>query len=115
MSEIRIVKTKMSRHQLLEVATERYSDLVKAVVDVEQGIAAIGGELHADEEAALLEEGSRQANLWGINLYPQQPADRWIEFDSVINIRPSCGNRTRGIDNGVLREKIVRVVNSLFD
>ncbi len=115
MSEIRIVKSKMPRQELLQIAAERYGDMVKAVVDVEQGIAAICGDLHADEEAILLEQGSRQANLWGINLFPQRAGEDWIEFDSVINIRPSHGNRSRGVDSAELRERVVRVVDSLFD
>lgn len=115
MSETKIVKTRMSRQELLSIAAERYGDMVKAVVDVEQKIVAIGGDLHADEEAILLEQGSCQANLWGINLYPRRSGKDWIEFDSVINIRPSQGNRSRSVDNAELREKIIRIVNSLFD
>jgi hypothetical protein len=75
---------------------------------------AVDGELHADEEALLLENGSRQENLWGINIYPElEGADR-IEFDSMINIRPSQGNRSRGIDNMEIREKVIQVVHKLI-
>jgi len=70
------------------MAKQQFGDMVKAVVDVTQGIMAIGGELHSDEEAVLLDQGSLQRDLWGINLYPEQPAQEWIEFDSMINVRP---------------------------
>jgi len=113
--DIRIVKNKISRRELEKMAQERFGDLVKAVVDVEQKIMAVGGDLHADEEAVLIENGSHQENLWGINLYPQEPKDKWIEFDSVINIRPSLGNRTRGINDSQLREKIIQIVSSLTE
>ena len=81
------------------MAREQFGDMVKAVVDVEQGIMAIGGELHADEEAVLLDQGSRQADLWGINLYPDAAAVRALEFDSMINVRPAQGNRSRSVED----------------
>jgi len=72
---------------------------------------ALGGELHADEEALLLDEGSKQANLWGINLYPDLPLEERIEFDSMINVRPSHGNRSRSVDDPALRQRIITIVH----
>lgn len=69
--------------------------------------------LHSDEEALLIENNSKQENLWGINLYPEIKDEKWIEFDSIINLRPSQGNRTRGVDNLHLREEIIKIVNKL--
>jgi hypothetical protein len=74
---------------------------------------AVGGELHADEEAALIEDGSEQRDLWGINLYPAERGDAWIEFDSLINVRPSQGNRSRGVEDAALRSLIRRIVTTL--
>ena len=93
------------------MAEERFGNLVKAVIDVDKGIIAVDAELHADEEAALLESGSKQENLWGINIYPEMPENERIEFDSMINLRPSQGNRTRGVDSPEIRQKIIEVVN----
>ena len=104
---------KISRNQLKEIAAG-FGNLVKAVVDIEKKIMALGGELHADEEAALLEDGSKQRHLWGINLYPELQGDEFIEFDSVINLRPAQGNRTRGVDDAQIRQKIKEIVNSLI-
>lgn len=87
--------------------------MVKAVVDVARGVMAIGGELHSDEEAALLDDGSRQQDLWGINLYALETGDDWIEYDSMINVRPTQGNRSRGVDDEATRDVIRRVVESL--
>ena len=66
---------------------------------------ALGGELHADEEATLLEQGARQADLWGINIYPDLPADERIEYDSMINVRPAQGNRSRLVDDRAIRQQ----------
>ena len=96
------------------MAQDGFGNLVKSVVDVDREIMAVDGELHADEEALLLENGSQQKNLWGINIYPElEGADR-IEFDSMINIRPAQGNRSRGIDHMEIREKIIQIVHKLI-
>jgi hypothetical protein len=115
MENIQIIQNKISRQELKKIAEERFGDLVKAVVDIEKGIMAIGGDLHADEEAILLEDGSRQENLWGINFYPEEAGEKFVEFDSVINIRPSSGNRSRGVEDAKIREKIVQIINSLVE
>lgn len=109
--DIQIIKGKITRQKLLMAAQQGFGDLIKAVVDVEQGIMAIGGELHADGEALLLEQGSKQENLWGINLYPAVFDASWIEFDSMINLRPGQGNRSRAVESAALRQKIVEIVS----
>ncbi|MBI3442559.1 MAG: hypothetical protein HY007_02235 [Candidatus Sungbacteria bacterium] len=111
--KIRIIKDTIQRDELRKLAREGFGGLVKAVVDLERGLMAIGGELHADEEAFLLKEGSKQQYLWGVNLYPDESAEHWIEFDSMINVRPSQNNRSRGIEDSSLREQIVRIVGEL--
>ncbi len=110
---IKIIKDKISKFELAEIARNQFGDLVKAVVDIERGIMAIGGELHADEEALLLEQDSRQENLWGINIYPNQTGDDWIEFDSMINVRPSQRNLSRGVEDLNIQKKIKKIVNKL--
>jgi uncharacterized protein DUF5674 len=109
----RIVRSPLARAELARLAAGQFGDMVKAVVDVARGVMAIGGELHADEEAALLDDGSRQSDLWGINLYPGAPDAEWIEFDSMINVRPAQGNRSRDVEDERLREKIRGVVAAL--
>lgn len=104
----------MSRADLAQWAEERFGDWIKAVVDVSRGIMAIGGDLHADDEALLLADGSRQQDLWGINLYPEDEGSDWIEFDSMINIRPRDGNRSRGVDDEGRRAQIRGVVEGLI-
>jgi hypothetical protein len=110
---LEIVRDPIRLDALRAIAREQFGDLVKAVVDVEQGVMAIGGELHADEEAMLLEQGSRQADLWGINLYPDAAATDRIDFDSMINIRPSQGNRSRSVEDPAAQQRIRDVVARL--
>lgn len=76
---------------------------------------ALDGELHADEEALLLDDGSKPEHLWGINLYPEKTGDDFIEFDSVINLKPALGNRSRGVDNPKIRTRIVAIVENLVE
>jgi hypothetical protein len=109
-----IISGPVSLTDLKAMAQGGFGNLVKAVVDVDREIMAVDGELHADEEALLLENGSQQKNLWGINIYPELEGADLIEFDSLINIRPSQGNRSRGVDNIEIREKIIQVVQNLI-
>lgn len=111
---MKIIDTPINRKELVEMAKTKFGNLVKAVVDIEKEIMAIDAELHADEEAALLEQGSKQQHLWGINLYPQLKGPDWIEFDSMINVRPSQGNLSRGIDDKNIRERVISVVKKLI-
>ena len=99
--------------ELRHLAACRFGDMVKAVVDLRLGVMLLDADLHADQEAELLASGSAQADLWGINLYPDLPEPDWIEFDSMINLRPSFGNRSRGVDDAATREAIVELVGRL--
>lgn len=108
---MKIVKDQISIAEVIKMAEKMFGNLVKAVVDVEKEIIAIDGELHADEETQLLTQGSNQKDLWGINLYPDIEGDDWIEFDSMINIRPSIGNMTRGIEDEIIKKKIIGIIH----
>ncbi|MBI1957379.1 MAG: hypothetical protein HYS44_02900 [Candidatus Niyogibacteria bacterium] len=111
---IEIIREPIGRDALRQIARKQFFDFVKAVVDTEQKIMAIGGELHADEEVLLSEEtGSKRENTWGVNLYPDKTGDDWIEFNSMVNIKPHLGNRSRDVENPEIREKIRAVVNQL--
>lgn len=112
-ADARIIREPVTRADLRLLAAARFGDMVKAVVDISRRIMAAGGELHADEEALLLEDGSAQRDLWGINLYPDEPGDAWVEFDSMINVRPSQGNRSRDVASEVTRAEIRRVLGEL--
>ena len=111
---MQVIREPIALSTLEEMSDRMFGNLVKAVVDIEQSIMAIDAEMHADEEALLLGEGSRQGALWGINLYPSEfGAADFVEFDSVINIRPSQGNRTRSVDDPAVRARITKIVDGL--
>jgi hypothetical protein len=103
----------ISIDELRALAQGRFGDMVKAVVDVRRGLMVLDADLHADQEAELLADGSAQEDLWGINLYPDLPEPDWLEFDSMINLRPSFGNRSRGVDDPGTRERIGSLVRRL--
>ena len=97
--------------ELNDMAASMYGDMVKAVVDVERGILIVDSELHVDQEQVLLEQGSNQKDLWGINIYPQKyGSDGFIEFDSMINIRPRQQNMSRGVENEEIKKCIIDLV-----
>ena len=111
---IRIIRQPITQDDLRALAEQTFGDFVKGVVDVRRRIVALGGELHADDEAALLQDGSAQGDLWGINLYPNISTEEWIEFDSMINLRPSQGNRSRSVESIETREYITQIVKTLI-
>ena len=107
---MKIIAEKLTLNELKEMAANMFGNLIKAVVDVDRELLAVDAELHSDLEALLLEDGSKQESLWGINLYPEMQGNEFIEFDSMINMRPSQGNRGRGVENQDMRNKIIEIV-----
>lgn len=111
---IRIVSEKISQDIVQEAAAAWYGNMVKAVVDIEKKVIALGGEMHSDAEQLLLQQGSRHEDLWGFNLYPDEPRGDWIQYTSLINIRPHAGNKSMEIEDKNIREKIREIVDSLI-
>lgn len=107
------VEKSISKKELKEMSDRFAGGLVKAVVDVKKGVMVVDASMHADEEKELLETGSHQDDLWGINLYPDLAAEDFIEFDSMINVRPRLNNFSRGIEDPQLQKKIISVVLKL--
>lgn len=104
--EILIADRPIDRETLRELTEAWFGDMVKYVVDVERRVAAVGGQLHADGEALLLEAGSRQEELWGANYYPERAPEHRIEYVALINIRPAQGNRSMEIQDPEARERV---------
>lgn len=109
---MQILSEKISIAELRSMAEKMFGNIVKAVVDVRRRIIAVDAELHADEEALLLQDGSEQHDLWGINFYPEMELNGsdFIEFDSMINLRPAQNNRSRGVEDANLRAQIISIV-----
>lgn len=108
------VVDKISVAELKEMGKKMQEGLVKADVDIAKRILIVDMGMHADGEAYLLERGSKQRDLWGINLHPDDfDTDDFIEFDSMINMRPSHGNPSRDILDQKVRNKIKRLVDEV--
>jgi hypothetical protein len=106
-SDIVIVRdARLRPEELRRLVGLYFEDMVKYVVDVARGIAAVGGEMHADAEQLLLEDGSVQSDLWGANYYPGRGREGCVEYTSLINIRPAQGNRSMEIQDAAVRARV---------
>ncbi len=112
---MQLVKEKISIEELKKMTEKMHDKLVKAVVDTEKGTMVVDMEMHADGELHMLENDSKQEHLWGINIHPFKEKQDWVEFDSMINIRPSQGNRSRRVENEAIQKRIISLVHSLVE
>ena len=108
---MKILQETVTVGELKTIAADTFGDMIKAAVDVKLGVVALDAELHSDLQALLLENGSGREDLWGINFYPDLEGDDFIEFDSMINVRASQGNASRGADDPTIRSKMVEIVD----
>ena len=111
--QAKLIEKCISKADLFPLELKGYVPFVKVVVDIKRAIMVAGVSMHSDAEALLLEQGSEQGDLWGINLYLKKSRDEWIEYDSMINLRPWQSNDSRGIDNPEIRQKIREIVDQL--
>lgn len=107
-----LIRNQATPEQITEMSKAFGETLIKLAVDVEREILAGGGELHADCESALLEDGSQQHNVWGADWYP---LDREVGFESLINIRPRRQNLTLEIMDPALRSQVEAIVRQLLE
>ena len=110
------IAEKISTDELREMSIKMSEPLVKGVVDITRRLLVVDAGLHSDEELYLLEQGSNQADLWGINLWPDSfGTDEFIEFDSMINIRPDQNNRSRNVEDISIKRIIYEIVAEKID
>lgn len=107
---MKILTAPIALQELKENYFGCFPTMIKAVVDCERGQMAVDADMHSDLETLLLENGSNNHELWGINLHPLESGENFLEFDSLINIRPSQDNRTLSVEDAGRREKIKRIV-----
>lgn len=111
---MKVVTKSISIDELKKMSEKMFGRIVKAVVDLGRDIMVVDAELQADQEEFLLEEGSKQEHLWGINFHPDKfGTSEFIEFDSMINLRPSWGNKSRSVDDAKIQEKIRGLVDKM--
>ena len=109
-----LLDRRIEPEELRRLVRESFGELVKYVVDISQGIIAIGGELHADAEHRLLEAGSRPEDLWGANYFPGRGREGCIEFTALINIRPARGHPGMEVSDPAVRERIRALTRALI-
>ena len=109
---IKIVEDTIATDELREIAKEFFGSMVKGVVDIERSIVAFGGEYHMDANVLLLEHGSKQGDIWGFNIYPDASRDSWLEYVSLINIRPAAQNLDMEVQNPEIRGKMKEIIDS---
>lgn len=112
MFNLKEIESTISLDDLKVIAQREYGDFTKAVVDIKESRLVLGVEMHVDAEAFMLDSGSVQENLWGINIYPEFAASERVEFDSMINIRPTQGNRSRSVEDEDIQKKIIEIVEA---
>jgi hypothetical protein len=107
---IQIIRNRATPEQMRQML-DALGVYIKLAVDIQRGILAGGGELHADCEQVLLEDGSEQAHVWGADWYPLKQS---VGYESLINIRSRVGNRSMEIQDPVVRAQIHRIVQNLL-
>ncbi len=112
---IQIITKPITRAEAHSIGQEFYDEMVKGVVDIEREVIALGGEYHIDANVVLTGEGYEQATIWGFNIYPKRSAEEeWIEYTSLINIRPAVNNRTMTVENEQIRKKMKSIIEKLI-
>lgn len=111
---MKIIKDKIEISELKKMAEKMFGNFVKAMVDIEKETMAVDAPLHSDLMDFLIEkESSEHQNLWGINIHLNEIEKDFIEFDSMMNLKPALGNKTRGVEDENIRKKIIEIVNKL--
>lgn len=111
---ILLVAQKLEPSALAQFRGRPFADMIKFVVDVEQGVVALGGELHVDAEAVLLDRGCEQEALWGGNYYPGRGPEKCVEYSSMLNIRPAQENASMTVLDAGIRERMRDIVQRLI-
>jgi hypothetical protein len=109
--KIHIIRQQASKDEI-QGMMEELGTYLKVAVDVEREILVGGGEYHADCEEVLLENGSRQEDIWGADWYPDS---KTVEFGALINIRPQHGNRGMEIESPEIRQRVEKIVRRLLE
>ncbi len=112
--DIKIISKPITRSEAFKIGQEFYREMVKGVVDIEAEIIALGGEYHIDANMVLIEEGHAQSNIWGFNIYQNRSGEDWIEYTSLINIRPKANNRTMTVENKEICDKMKKIIEKFI-
>lgn len=106
-----IIREKIVKKELEDIFDKSYGTMAKVVVDIERNVLSIGCEFHIDCNEELINDGSAQKNLWGVNLYRK---DCILDFVSLTNIKPSEGNRSMEIQDIIIKQKVEKITRELL-
>jgi hypothetical protein len=106
-----LIKKRATNEEIRQMQTALKS-YIKLAVDIKREILAGGGILHADCEAILLKDGSKQEDIWGADWIPH---GKHVTFEALINIRPRQNNLSMKIQDLVIREKIEEITRALLE
>ncbi|MBI4155786.1 MAG: hypothetical protein HY507_00965 [Candidatus Zambryskibacteria bacterium] len=107
-----IISDTITIDELKKIAKEFYVTMIKGVVDIKKEVIAFGGQYHIDANAVLTEKGSQQQDVWGFNVNFIKPKEEWIEYNSLINIRPLQENYDMEVLDEDIRRKMKKIINS---
>lgn len=107
---IEIVRKSISRKQLDDIAGEYYEELIKGVVDIKRKVVALGGEMHADSEETLLQDGSIQTDLWGFSILLDKSKEECLSYEAFINIRPRNNNKGLEVEDPEIRGQMEKII-----
>ena len=110
---MKILDKPITKSALIQSSTNFIDEnTIKGAVDIKRGLLAVDSPMHYDCEQLLIEDGSDQYDIWGINLYlDEDDIDDLVEFDSMINIRPAQGNRSRSVEDPAIQSQIKSIIS----
>ena len=112
---IQILDHKISIEETKKMADSWYGTMIKGTLDIELGRVALGGDYHIESSEMLTASGSKFENVWGFNIRFEEDPDGVLEFDSMVNIKPNFGNRSRGINNEEVIKKATEIIYKFID
>jgi len=113
--KIKIIDKKINIDEIKEFAKNWYGTMIKGAVDIEGGRIALGGDYHIEDSEKLTSTGSKFENIWGFNVRFEENADGVLEFDSMVNIKPNLGNRSRSIADEEVVKKAKEIIYKFID
>lgn len=114
-TKIRILDKKISVEEVKKLADFWYGTMIKGAVDIEGGRVALGGDYHIEDSELLTSTGSKFEDIWGFNIRFEENKDGVLEFDSMVNIKPNFGNRSRNIGNEEIIAKATGIILRFID
>ena len=109
-ARIKILDHKIDVEEVKKLADLWYGTMIKGAVDIEIGRVALGGDYHIEDSELLTSTGSKFEDIWGFNIRFEENPDGVLEFDSMVNIKPNLGNRSRNISNDEIIKKATEII-----